>query len=52
MQKFIHSDNKNLEATLTYPKETVPMMTKPLGRFYVLANKNLIQAFKAGDHSI
>ena len=52
MQKFIHSDNKNLEAILTYPKEIVPMMAKPLGRFYVLANKNFIQAFKAGDHSI
>lgn len=45
MQKFIHSDIKNLEAILTYPKETVPMMAKSLGRFYVSANKNFIQTF-------
>ena len=52
MQTFIHSDIKNLEARLTQPKETVPMMAKPLGRFHVSDNKNFIQTFKAGDHSI
>lgn len=52
MQTFIHSDIKNLEASLTKPKETVLMMAKPLGRFHVSANKNFIQTFKAGDHSI